>query len=124
MNYCPKCKIKIAGNKITCPFCQSELEGEKTEEVFPIINKKSKKRFYFVLKLLILISAVAVISSGTVNLILSNTGHWALYVLSGMACIWLVSTILLLQIKNILKTIFSQTIVIAVISILWDFAMG
>ena len=41
-----------------------------------------------------------------------------------MACAWFISTIILLQRKNVLKTIFSQAVVIIVLTLIWDYATG
>ena len=37
MQYCPKCRINIRGNKSCCPLCQGELAGEPAEDVFPVL---------------------------------------------------------------------------------------
>ena len=126
MNYCPKCKLNIGGEREVCPLCQSSLEidSNKVDEIFPDIKPVSKKKRFFVLKLLLLISAFVIIACSTINFILASTGHWALYVISGIACAWFISTIILLQRKNVLKTIFSQTVVIIVLTIIWDWATG
>ena len=126
MNYCPKCKLNIEGERELCPLCQSVLDKNKTggTEIFPEIKVEKKKKRFLALKILLLISAIVVIASSTVNAILSTTGHWALYVISGIACAWFVSTIILLQRKNVLKTIFSQTVVVIVLTFIWDCATG
>lgn len=126
MNYCPKCKLNIEGERELCPLCQSSLDKNETNrtEIFPEIKPPRKKKRFFALKILLLISAIIVITSITVNFILASTGHWALYVVSGVACAWFVSTIILLQRKNVLKIIFSQTIVIIILTYIWDYATG
>ena len=35
---CPKCKVKILGNKKCCPLCQGRLVGEVEEGAFPVIK--------------------------------------------------------------------------------------
>lgn len=127
MNYCSKCKLNIEGKREICPLCQSALNKVNNDEgieIFPEIKPERKKKRFFALKILLLISAIIVIASSTVNFILASTGHWALYVISGIACAWFISTIILLQRKNILKTIFSQVVVIIVLTLIWDWATG
>lgn len=126
MNYCSKCKLNIEGKREICPLCQSALNKVNDDgvEIFPEIKPERKKKRFFALKILLLISAIIIIVSSTVNAVLASTGHWALYVISGIACAWFVSTIILLQRKNILKTIFSQAVVVIVLTLIWDFATG
>lgn len=126
MNYCSRCKVNIEGVRGVCPLCQSGLDNNDINgvEIFPDIKPERKKKRFFALKLLLLISAVIIIASSTVNVILSSTGHWALYVISGVACAWFISTIILLQRKNVLKTIFSQAVVIIALTLIWDYATG
>ena len=126
MNYCSKCKLNIEGKREICPLCQSTLNkvNDQGVEIFPEIKPERKKKRFFALKILLLISAIIIIVSSTVNAVLASTGHWALYVISGIACAWFVSTIILLQRKNILKTIFSQAVVVIVLTLIWDFATG
>ena len=102
MSYCPKCKLNIGGKREGCPLCQSPLDiDSNSDDIFPDIKPLLKKKRFVALKILLLISAIVVISSSTVNAILSSTGYWALYVVSGVACAWFISTIILLQRKNV-----------------------
>lgn len=125
MSYCTKCKVNIGGKSEVCPLCQSPLDiDNNSDDIFPDIKPVLKKKRFVALKILLLISAIIVISSSTVNAILASTGYWALYVVSGVACAWFISTIILLQRKNVLKTIFSQAVVIIVLTLIWDWATG
>ena len=38
MQYCPKCKIDIRGNKKCCPLCRGRISGEPEEGAFPVIH--------------------------------------------------------------------------------------
>ncbi len=40
MQSCPKCKIRIRGNKRCCPLCQGVLTGEPEDPAFPSIPQK------------------------------------------------------------------------------------
>lgn len=126
MSYCPKCKLNIGGEREICPLCQSALDKNTAKglEVFPNIKPERKKKRFFALKILLLISAIIIIACSTVNFILAGTGQWALYVISGIACAWFISTVILLQRKNLLKTIFSQAVVIIALTFIWDWATG
>ncbi len=39
MQYCPKCKIRIQGNKSCCPLCQGRITGEAEQSPFPVTEK-------------------------------------------------------------------------------------
>lgn len=39
MQYCPKCKIQIRGNKRCCPLCEGSISGEPEDPGFPVMNK-------------------------------------------------------------------------------------
>lgn len=127
MNYCSKCKVNVEGQGKVCPLCQNTLEiinDKIDDEVFPRIKSKNRSKFLFVLRLLLLITLGIIIVSSTVNAIFEKTGLWAVYVVSGVGCAWVVATILLILRKNLLKNIFFQTVVIMILSIVWDFATG
>lgn len=40
MQYCPKCRISIKGNKSGCPLCGGRLTGEAEPGGFPVLEKK------------------------------------------------------------------------------------
>ena len=39
MQYCPKCRVSIKGNKTGCPLCGGRLTGEPEPGGFPVIEK-------------------------------------------------------------------------------------
>ncbi len=47
MQYCPKCKIHIRGNKRCCPLCQGRLEGEASDPIFPVLTKRKVSNVSF-----------------------------------------------------------------------------
>ena len=39
MQYCPKCRISIRGNKTECPLCGGRVTGEPEPGGFPILER-------------------------------------------------------------------------------------
>ena len=44
MQYCPKCKVHIRGNKRCCPLCEGSLTGSPSDPAFPALEQR---RFSF-----------------------------------------------------------------------------
>ena len=40
MQYCPKCKIQIRGNKACCPLCQGKLTKDPQDPAFPALKHR------------------------------------------------------------------------------------
>ena len=40
MQYCPKCKVHIRGDKRCCPLCEGSVEGTPENPAFPVLKKK------------------------------------------------------------------------------------
>ncbi|MBQ9157487.1 MAG: hypothetical protein IJ137_12000 [Eubacterium sp.] len=40
MQYCPKCKIHIRGDKRCCPLCEGSIEGNPDNPAFPTLKKR------------------------------------------------------------------------------------
>ena len=47
MQYCPKCKVHIRGNKQCCPLCEGSINGEPEDPAFK--KKKNRKYSYLLL---------------------------------------------------------------------------
>lgn len=43
MQYCPKCKINVRGNKECCPLCQGMLRGEPEAPAFPVAGDTGER---------------------------------------------------------------------------------
>ncbi|MBO1678191.1 DUF6320 domain-containing protein [Bittarella massiliensis (ex Durand et al. 2017)] len=125
MKYCEQCKLTVTGQRSRCPLCQSVLrdEGEPYDEVFPVIPTVYN-RFQFFFKLLIFASAVLGIVSVVVNLLLPQGGAWSLFVLGGIACLWVLLFIAVRKRNNIPKNILWQVAVVILFCLLWDLFTG
>ncbi|MBP3284573.1 MAG: hypothetical protein J6M02_03645 [Clostridia bacterium] len=126
MKYCAKCKVNVAGNREKCPLCQSSLtalDREDREEVFPFIKKKKGKLGLF-LKIFLLVSFIAIVTSIIVNVQVPESGNWCKFVVCGIICAWICIGIAIKKRKNILKNIFYETSVIALFAVFWDAFTG
>jgi hypothetical protein len=125
MKTCEKCAVSVSGGFGKCPLCQNTLIGEEQNEyeTFPfiplVINKHS-----LLFRLLLLCSALAVIISFTVNWMLPQSGFWSLFVVAGVACLWVSLLTAIRKRHNILKNLSYQVTIISILSVLWDVFTG
>ena len=69
MQYCPKCKVNIRGNKKCCPLCQGQLKESELvmEPPFPKIKKNKVSNITF-MKVCTFIFIALEIVFGTINI--------------------------------------------------------
>lgn len=118
MKYCNACHLSVTGHSKYCPLCQCVLTGEDTPPVFPKIQKP---RTAVWLRLLVFISIVAVVLSVYINTIISTSIFWAMFVVLGIASLWLSIGIAVRKNRDILKTITWQAFLWSALSIIWDY---
>lgn len=125
MKTCVKCAITVSGNFDKCPLCQNTLIGEEPDnnEVFPFVPFVIYEH-NLLYRLLLLFSAIIIIVSGAINWMLPQGGFWSLFVIAGVACVWLTVGIAIRKRGNILKNITYQVTIISILAILWDFFTG
>ncbi len=125
MNYCDHCKVMIKGNHNLCPLCGGivQEEGKSEEEIFPLIPTIYQE-FNFFIRLIILLSVVAVVVSFAINAIFMKESEWSILVAAGILCMWVSLFIIIRKKNNIPKTIVWQVGIIGILSLLWDYSMG
>jgi len=127
MKTCEKCAVSVSGDFEKCPLCQNTLTGEnqnKNEyETFPFVPFAIHKHSSL-FRLLQLCSAAVVIVSFTVNWMLPQSGFWSLFVIAGVACMWLSLSIAIRKRHNILKNLTYQVTIVSILSVLWDVFTG
>lgn len=125
MKTCEKCAVTVAGDAIKCPLCQNALTEEEQEQdaVFPFIPIV-KYEYSLLYRILQLCSAFAVIVSCIVNWMFPKSGLWSLFVVAGVACVWISISIAVRKRHNILKNMAYQVSIISVLSVLWDLFTG
>ncbi|GHV52434.1 hypothetical protein AGMMS49579_09660 [Spirochaetia bacterium] len=126
MLYCHRCKVSVSGSSRRCPLCQGDLAGDAEPErnVFPVIPPPSaafKRLIRFIALGTIAVAAISVAVDMSVH-----TGNvwWSLFVIAGLASLWLSFLTINRQWWNIPKNIFLQLFVISILVLLWDFFTG
>lgn len=127
MKYCANCKVTVAGPAARCPLCQGSLQKNEEPDVrgdiFPRIPDTLHKHSLF-FRILILASVVAAVTCVAINLILPKHGWWSLFVLGGLACMWISLAVAFHYRRNVPKSILYQVAVVCVLVILWDYYTG
>lgn len=125
MKSCKKCAVTVAGNHEQCPLCRNTLvgEGDAANETFPFVPIV-KYEHSLLYRLLQLGSAAAVISALAVNRMLPRHGFWSLFVVAGVACLWIMLSIAVRKRHHILKNVSYQVTIISILSVLWDVFTG
>ncbi|CRZ33596.1 hypothetical protein DFR55_10255 [Herbinix hemicellulosilytica] len=125
MQYCNHCKVKVKGAHSICPLCSGILEGkgDYKEDVFPFIPTIYQE-FNLFIRVLVLISIIAVVASFSVNIIFTKESRWSLLVAAGIACMWISLFFIIRKKNNIGKTILWQVGIISILSVIWDKSMG
>ncbi|GHT48522.1 hypothetical protein FACS1894102_1760 [Spirochaetia bacterium] len=132
MLYCHQCKVTVKSNFRRCPLCSSELiENNKDgtfdggDDVFPAIPltlKPFKRYINFVGFGTIVVAAISVAVDIAVHSV--NDLGWSVFVIAGIASLWLSFGIANKQWWNIPKNIFWQLVLLSVLEILWDWFTG
>jgi hypothetical protein len=125
MQKCDNCKVTLRGNHEVCPLCGGILHANEdlSDEVFPYIPTIFQE-FNIFIRIMILISIVAIVISFAVNIIFTKETRWSLIVAAGIACIWVSLFFIIRKKNNIPKTIIWQVVLIGVLSVVWDWSMG
>jgi len=121
---CIHCNVAIKGDHLVCPLCAGILEDKgKEEDVFPHIPTIYQE-FNLFIRILILVSIVAVVISFAINMIFTKESRWAFLVAAGVICMWISLFFIIRKKSNIPKTILWQVGIISILSVIWDLSMG
>ncbi|MBC8545891.1 hypothetical protein H8711_02915 [Clostridiaceae bacterium NSJ-31] len=125
MLYCKKCKLSVTGAPRRCPLCQGDLTGvpEPDAAVFPTVPPAAHPHRRLIHLIQFVTAAVAVVCV-TINLCLPSGGWWSLFVLAGIASLWLSFALLMKKRGNLPKTILWQVTLISVLAVVWDWFTG
>lgn len=119
MKYCKLCKVSVYGMVSRCPLCQGALTGEGVPSPFPPVQRDTRaQRLFF--RLLIFISIAAALVCVLVNALLPRTGAWSVFVVAGIACLWLSAGVAMRKRRSLLKNISWQAILLSALAIIWD----
>jgi hypothetical protein len=125
--FCHQCKVTIKSDFKRCPLCAGELSGsfEAGEDVFPVIPS-ALKPFKRLIRLIAFGTIVAAVLSVAVDIAMHSGPDlgWSVFVIAGLASLWLSFGVANKRWWNIPKTIILQLIVLSVMEIAWDYFTG
>ncbi|MDD2354466.1 MAG: DUF6320 domain-containing protein [Lachnospiraceae bacterium] len=123
MQYCPRCKVKIRGNKRCCPLCQGLLEGEPESPAFPVIKKPavSQVSFFRIVTFVLIVLEIAMI---TLDFLTDRALPWVslteIYAVICWADLW----IALYFRNNVIKMVTIELYIAMVICLIIDIGSG
>ena len=125
MQFCPLCKVTVAGVKRCCPLCGGQLTGkpQPETELFPCLPKpRLCARFVLCVLALsaITVSTVCVL----VNVATGTQVWWSLLVAAGAGCAWTTAAVAIAHRRDMTQNIAWQVILLAALSFLWDRGTG
>lgn len=125
MRYCDKCKAYIGGSAQCCPLCQASLSGaaDSAGEVFPRIPT-NRRRYTMVIRSMAFASAVVVVVSVALNILLTPSVFWSAFVTAGVGCMWVSLASAIRRRHNIPKSILWQVVILSLTGVLWDLLTG
>ena len=93
MKICPDCKIQVGGPTKNCPLCGGVLSAESGNDevaLYPDFSLpvKPRSKFPFLAKIFAFISLIAILVCGLIDLILNHRFTWSLFVIGGIAMLW------------------------------------
>lgn len=127
MQYCPKCRINIRGNKARCPLCQGHLEGMPENAAFPSLRKPGisarsivKMSTFCFLTIEIIMCAIWFLTSYNYH----TTLPWVPLVIAGAAVLWLDLLIALYMRYNVLKIFTTEAYIAIILDVIIDLETG
>ena len=123
MSKCLRCKATIESSAKICPLCNTPIIMENTYDVFPKIdyNYKNHELLYNVIKVC---SIIAIVICLFINWTISKKISWSLFVILGIICFWLTLLTALKGRKHFMKMLFTEIILIIILSCIWDYSTG
>ncbi|MDD4780403.1 MAG: DUF6320 domain-containing protein [Tissierellia bacterium] len=122
MKYCDKCKVNVVGKRKTCPLCQDFLSGQDNdvEDEFPPITFIYKEYNMF-FKMMMLISIIIASVSIAVNAVFHKNVYWSLFIIGGLASVWVSLITAINKRNNIPKNIIYQVVIVSIAVVVWDY---
>lgn len=120
MQYCPKCRVRIRGNKRCCPLCEGSIEGTPENAAFPVL-KKRKYSFLLLFKICLFIFVIVEVVMMMINLMTGFRYH-----MPGVIMMWAPFVLLDLGVGiyyrgNIVKLISYQSYVVMAVCAFIDY---
>ena len=112
MQYCPKCRIRILGDKTECPLCGARVTGDPEPGGFPVL---ARKRF----------SHLSVFKNfGTLELLNDFNLPWVPFAILGALIAWGDVMVGIYYRNNLIKTLFVEMYLAMAVCLLIDGLTG
>lgn len=106
MQYCPKCKIKVRGDKACCPLCRGTLsgEGDPKEAAFPT-GEAGRVSRYSVIRLVTFICAAFAAVMLLLEITTRGAVGWGLFAVFWTAVAWADFMVTMFYRSNIIRVV-------------------
>ncbi len=123
MQTCPKCKIRIRGNKSCCPLCQGALEGAAEAPVFPVLPQPKVSSVSF-FRLCLFASLLVNIVMFSIAVLDNFDSGWPLWI-AMFALLAIADLFVTLYFRyNLLKLVTSEVLAVLILCYMIDRMTG
>lgn len=127
MKHCRRCDIEIKDGSVTCPLCDSVLEGkEQGEPAYPEIGYQMQ-RFLFIKRLFYFSLLVVGVTSVLVNYYTFHRFHeiyWSVIVLGAIGYCWFTVSYTVMNHTNLGAKVIFQAVGILLVTVIADYVTG
>ena len=123
MQYCPKCRISIRGNKTECPLCGGRVTGEPEPGGFPILER-NRFSHMSVVKVGTFCLLTFFIIMMSLEILYDFKLAWVPFAVMGALIAWGDLMVGIYYRNNLIKTLFIETYLAMAVCILIDSLTG
>ena len=123
MQYCPKCRISIRGNKTECPLCGGRVTGEPEPGGFPILERNRFSHMSVVKVGTFCLLAFFIIMM-SLEILYDFKLAWVPFAVMGALIAWGDLMVGIYYRNNLIKTLFIETYLAMAVCILIDSLTG
>lgn len=125
MQYCPKCKVSIRGEKSCCPLCQGKIKeiDDNINDPFPTLKKKKISNITFVKVVTFIFIALEIIFEA-LNIQTKNLYPFIGITMLGIFVAWITALTTMYLRNNLIKVITWEVFVAIVVDIYIDLKTG
>ncbi|MBQ3796456.1 MAG: hypothetical protein II842_09280 [Butyrivibrio sp.] len=125
MQYCPKCKVSIRGEKSCCPLCQGKIKeiDDNINDPFPTLKKKKISNITFVKVVTFIFIALEIIFEA-LNIQTKNQYPFIGITMLGIFVAWITALTTMYLRNNLIKVITWEVFVAIVVDIYIDLKTG
>lgn len=125
MKQCPKCRVTIENNLLSCPLCGGSLKetNARFERDYPNILARSTRR-RFAMKVLLFILVIAGAVSVLVNTMNPSQALWSICVVASIIYLWVSVVCILRSSRNIGLMILIQILLLSGLCIVINYFAG